>query len=133
MLFNRLLLAHSVGYRSETATARDERFVMHMVWLGRVVPDALRRAHEVVEGLIQRLPIMSVFSPQGHHFVAKVVLAWVDNVLGTALEDATFQRILAERGDTISADHFRRVFRQNPGVLRWFVLEHANSQQDVDR
>ena len=129
--YNILLRTHSIGMGAlaiEDCSDTDKA-ILHVLWLGKAVPLALRHAHRYVQHVVFDAPDdpdFSVALSDGHHMVCKVFLALLDEAIGAAIADPRFTaryEELYEDGDDIPhAGHYQRVFLHAAGTLQMFQL-----------
>ena len=115
------------GEHVDPSFARQDRIFIHVWWLNRVVPLALRHAHVHMQHTLvyEQAPDMTV--GDAHHLVAKVFYALLDTSLEEALAVDWLRNMIEdtdEPDDTIEVrgDHYLRVFGCEPERLHWYDM-----------
>ena len=117
--YKNLLNDQSMGHGVNAAADANERerVMLHVLWLNHVVPKALRRAHaDATRRLTPNVNLTDpeVMNHEGHHLVAKLVLALLDVAIREALVVTWLRQMIEddhEDGDLeVHGDHYFRCF-----------------------
>ena len=117
--YKNLLNEQSMGHGVNAAADADdrERVMLHVLWLNHVVPKALRHAHaDATNRLAANVNLINpeVVNHDGHHRVAKLVLALLDVAIRESLAGTWLRQMIEddhEDGDLeVHGDHYYRCF-----------------------
>ena len=134
--YKNLLSEQSMGHGVNAAADADERerVMLHVLWLNHVVPKALRHAHaEMTARLATDLNNPAIVNRDGHHLVAKLVLAVLDFAISESLAVPWLRRMIEDGHDDgdleVHADHYERCFSRRAEPVMVFditLVGHTN-------